>query len=170
MSGTKTLSELFWVMRDPSLSLEEKVLWALYRSYDSGHGAWPGDELLAQHLGRSPRSVQRYRKKLIQRGLLLQQRRGQLPAVCRAVVPGGKPYSGPPNRSLWREFFGAYAPANQTVDLPPKATADSPPLSPEYAKYGSTPITAVSVDTETGAPRQNGNGFSRRANEEDEWS
>ena len=55
-NGRTTLREVFAVMRTEELGPVEKVLWGLYRSYDSGNGAWPGDEVLAAHMGRKVRS------------------------------------------------------------------------------------------------------------------
>ena len=79
---------MFAVMRTPFLSPEEKTLWAIYRSYDSGRGAFPGDERIAEHMNRSVRSVQVYRKQLLGNGWLEQRRRGPQPALYRAVIPG----------------------------------------------------------------------------------
>lgn len=90
--GRSTLSDLFELMRDPHLGPEAKVVWALYRSYEgpNGKGAYPGDELLAEHLDRSPRTVQRYRAQLVEGGFLEKEFRGPKPARYRAVVPEQK--------------------------------------------------------------------------------
>lgn len=87
--GRATLREMFALLRAPDLEPEEKVLWGLYRSYQSpnGKGAYPGDELLAEHLGRSPRTVRRQRRRLLEAGYLEQQRRGPKPARYWAVLP-----------------------------------------------------------------------------------
>lgn len=85
--GRKTLTDVFTVARDPNLSEGEKVLWTIYRSYDSGRGAWPSDEKLAEHMDKGVRSVQAYRAKLLRLGYLQQTLRGPRSAVYRAVVP-----------------------------------------------------------------------------------
>lgn len=86
--GRATLRELFEVFRDPHLEPEEKVLWGLYRSYESPNKwAYPGDELLAEHLDRSPRTVRRLRGRLLEAGYLEQQLRGPKPARYRSVTP-----------------------------------------------------------------------------------
>lgn len=88
--GRATLGDVFAVLRDPHLEPAAKVLWGLYRSYESAdRGAFPGDELLAQHLGLSERSVQQYRYALIEAGYLQQRLRGRKPALYRAVLPDG---------------------------------------------------------------------------------
>lgn len=88
-SGRATLEDIFRVARAPELQPEEKVLWLIYRSYESpnGKGAYPGDELLAEHLDRSPRSVQSYRARLLEKGWLERELRGPRPARWRAVLP-----------------------------------------------------------------------------------
>lgn len=87
--GRATLEDVFDVLRATDLEPEHKVLWGIYRSYEGsdGNGAFPGDELLARHLGRSPRTVRRYRKELREAGWLEQELRGPKPARYRAVVP-----------------------------------------------------------------------------------
>lgn len=84
-----TLRTIFDVLRDPHLEPEEKTLWGLYRSYEgpSGKGAYPGDGLLAEHLDRSPRTVRRLRRRLLELGYLRQKLRGPKPASYRAVLP-----------------------------------------------------------------------------------
>lgn len=85
--GRETITAFNAVMKDETLSLGCKVLWALYRAFDfSGRGSWPGDETLARHMGKSVRSVQSYRAELLDRGFLEQTLRGPRPAVYRAVV------------------------------------------------------------------------------------
>ena len=86
-NGRTTLRHLFRVMRDAELSCDEKVLWGLYRSYDAGEGAWPGDDVLSAHMSRSVRTVQFHRARLIELGYLLRTMRGPKPAIFRAVVP-----------------------------------------------------------------------------------
>lgn len=86
--GRATLRDIFTLLRDAPLEPAEKVLWGLYRSYESAdRGAFPGDELLAKHLGRSERSVQEYRATLLERGYLIKRFRGPKPALYRAVLP-----------------------------------------------------------------------------------
>ena len=96
--GRATLAEMFAVMRDPSLTSDEKVLWALYRSYERpDRGAYCGVETLAEHMDASTRSIERYRTSLIrdeegkERGYLEQKFRGPLPAEYRACVPSEAP-------------------------------------------------------------------------------
>lgn len=90
--GRATLRDIFAVLRDPNLEPEEKVVWGLYRSYEgrNSKGAYPGDELLAKHLGRSPRTVRRYRQRLLEAGYLDQQLRGPKPAWYHARLPDGE--------------------------------------------------------------------------------
>ena len=89
--GRSTLREIFAAMRTADLGAPEKVLWCLYRSYDGGAGAWPGDEALAAHMGKKVRSVESYRARLIDSGFLLKEFRGPKPAVYRAVLPQEAP-------------------------------------------------------------------------------
>lgn len=85
-------------MRDPSLKAEEKVLWALYRSYERPErGAYCGVETLAEHMDASTRSIERYRTSLLRdeegngRGYLEQKFRGPLPAEYRTRCPAKAP-------------------------------------------------------------------------------
>lgn len=77
------------VARDPSLSSDEMRLWVIYRTYLGKDGSWafPGDELVAEHMDCSPRTVRRYRASLLERGYLRQERRGSKPARYWPVVP-----------------------------------------------------------------------------------
>lgn len=85
--GQETIVACFAIARDNVLTPEEKTLWMLYRSYDSGRGAWPSDEVLAGHMGKSKRSVQSYRASLLDQGFLEQRLRGPRTASYRAVIP-----------------------------------------------------------------------------------
>lgn len=86
--GRASLREIFYVARHSDLSAEELRLWLIYRSYEaSDHGGFPGDELLANYVDRSPRSVQSYRASLLENGYLEQELRGPKPARYRAVLP-----------------------------------------------------------------------------------
>lgn len=90
--GRDTLGAIWAVAKEPALTPEEKNLWTLYRAYDfHGRGAWPGDDVLAAHMGRSVRSVKQYRKRLMALGYLEQQLRGFRPAIYNAVVPETPP-------------------------------------------------------------------------------
>ena len=100
MSGRKTLTDIFTVMREPKLTPVEKVVWTILRSYDSGKGAWPSDYLMSGHIDMSDRTVQRARRRLILLGYLTQDLRGQRPSIYRAIVPGGEPYTPPPMDEL----------------------------------------------------------------------
>ena len=99
--GRTTLREIFALFRSSKLSSEEKALWVLYRSYDSGDGAHPGDEVLAEHMGKSVRSVQTYRTQLIDRGFLTKQFRGRNPSIFRATVPSQAPQNPAVLRQVW---------------------------------------------------------------------
>lgn len=86
--GRATLRDIFAVARDGRLTAEELRLWLLYRSFESReHGGFPGDDLLADLMDRSPRSVQGYRAELLEKGYLDQTLRGPKPAHYRAVLP-----------------------------------------------------------------------------------
>ncbi len=92
--GRVTLADIFAVMRDPSLTAEEKVLWALYRSYERpDRGSYCNAETLAEHMGTTTRSIERYRASLLRdedggsRGYLEMTFRGPNPAEYRACVP-----------------------------------------------------------------------------------
>lgn len=87
--GRATLRAIFELLRRPDLEPEEKVVWGLYRSYESpsGKGAYPGDDLLAEHLDRSPRTVRRYRKQLLDKGFLRQKLQGPQEARYWTQLP-----------------------------------------------------------------------------------
>ena len=85
--GRVTIREMFEVFRGSALSSDEKVLWGLYRSYDTGAGAWPGDDVLTAHMGKSVRTVKTYRSKLIELGYLERTLRGPKLAAFHATVP-----------------------------------------------------------------------------------
>jgi hypothetical protein len=96
--GRAALAGIFAVMRDPSLKAEEKVLWALYRSYERrDRGAYCGAETLAEHMDTTTRSIERYRASLLRdedggsRGYLEMTFRGPSPAEYRACVPSKAP-------------------------------------------------------------------------------
>ncbi len=86
-SGRKTLTEIFTVARDPTLSPGAKSLWLVYRSYDSGKGAHPGDERVIAHLACTDRTLRRLRGELIETGHLRQKLDGPNPARYWAVLP-----------------------------------------------------------------------------------
>lgn len=98
--GRATLRAVFAVMRDGSLSAGARVTWALYRSWDSGDGAWPGDDTMAGVLGVSVRQVQRYRRELMSRKppLLERRLRGPKPVAYRALPPGEREDTGVASR------------------------------------------------------------------------
>lgn len=87
--GRASLKAIFDVARSPELTAAEVRLWILYRSYEQpdGRGAYPGDELLAKHLDKSPRAVQGYRARLLKLGYLRQKLRGPNPAWYWAILP-----------------------------------------------------------------------------------
>jgi hypothetical protein len=86
--GRETIAAYGAVMKSPELSLGAKVLWGIYRAYDlKGRGSWPGDETLAEHMGKSESSVQKYRRELLEKSFLKQTLRRRWPAIYRAVVP-----------------------------------------------------------------------------------
>ena len=176
MAGRKTLTDLFAVMREPSLTPKEKVLWALVRSYDSGHGCWASNELLASHLGVCPRTVQRRKAELLRQGYLARELRGPNPAKWWALLPGQAasdlPLYGHQKLNALERLLGLHETKEET-----NVASDAVTLAPpEYAKYGSTPITAVSKYSETGTPCRNGNerlgallADRLEISEEDEW-
>ena len=89
--GKDTLRAVFCVARRGDLSDGAKVLWTIYRSYDSdGGGAWPSTERLVEHTGLSERSIRAYRSELIRAGLLVARRRGPRPTRYWAVAPGDR--------------------------------------------------------------------------------
>jgi hypothetical protein len=151
-----TLDDLFSVMRNETLSPELKALWGVYRSYENptkGRGAWPGDELLAAHMGKSPRAVQRYRAELLRRGFLVQHLRGPNPAHYRAVIPepSEDPDPGKP-RQEWRNKEGREDEASPKGS-PKGSPSVSPPVSPYYGKGGED---GKSSEFHSGADRRNG--------------
>jgi hypothetical protein len=95
MEEKKTRRQQFYegvsaVVRNPSLTIGEKSLWTLYRTYDNkGNGAWISDRTAADHLNRSPRAIQQYRKGLMEKGFLKQQLRGPEVAKHWAIIPEG---------------------------------------------------------------------------------
>jgi len=129
--GRTTLREIFAVMRTAELGPAEKVLWSLYRSYDGGAGAWPGDEALAAHMGKKLRSVESYRARLLDAGFLLKEFRGPKPAVYRAVLPQEA------TQDLATLDTGSSAESRGTgAEAPQKAPQDS--VSPLYRNTGNT--------------------------------
>ena len=137
--GRTTLPEIFAVMRTAALGPAEKVLWGLYRSYDSGNGAWPGDEVLAAHMSRKVRSIEDYRARLLDAGFLLKEFRGPKPAVYRAVIP----QEATQNPAT----LGTQSPAESCdaeTKAPQEATQDS--ASPLYKSTGSTNTSDYSDD------------------------
>ena len=131
-NGWTTLREIFEVFKGSTLSPDEKVLWMLYRAYDQGAGAWPGDDVLADHMQKGVRSVQRYRSRLLEGGFLLKEFRGPKPASYRAVSPSK---ASPPSATLEPESLATLGDAN------PKA---SPEASPDPAP----PLYRSTVNTE----------------------
>ena len=107
--GRTTLKEIFGVFRESTLSLGEKALWILYRSYDSGDGAHPGDEVLAMHMGKSIRSIQNYRTRLIERGFLTKEFRGRNVSIFRATIPAQapQPTAPPPHTPPYMKSTGS---------------------------------------------------------------
>lgn len=84
----QTVADAFTVTRDPRITANELRVWLLYRSYDSkGHGAYPSDKTLAEHMDRHPRTVQTARAGLLRKGFLVQKLRGPDPARYWAVIP-----------------------------------------------------------------------------------
>ena len=158
MAGRKTLTEIFRVAREPSLTPLEKVVWLLIRSYDSGHGCWAGDGLLGEHLGRSGRTVERAKASLLEKGYLTRTLRGPNPAKWRAVVPDEVPTDV----------------SMQTTDTDDEASpqgspraspSDSPLVSPEYVEYGES--TSVFKDSKTGIGGSLKNGYTERVQSRD---
>ncbi len=90
-NGRQTLTEIFTVARDPSVSDKAFRLWLIYRSYNSGSkGAFCGDERMAAHLECSERTLRRWRSTLLESGHLRRKLDGPRPARYWAVVPEGE--------------------------------------------------------------------------------
>lgn len=108
MTGKDTIAAWSVVVRDPELTGDMTRLWGLYRSYDSGRGAWPSDATLAEHMGKAVRTVKACRAELVRRGYLQSQRKRRQRAVYRAVLPPGKspmqPQSGSNGQPPWEAF------------------------------------------------------------------
>lgn len=80
----------------------------IYHSYEGPNekGAYPGDELLAEHIDRAPRTVRRHRSLLIEEGYLRQELRGPQAARYWTAIPerdGENPEPSEDSASLWRE-------------------------------------------------------------------
>lgn len=142
--GRATLGEIFIVMRDPRLTESEKVLWCLYRSYDSGNGAWPGDDLLATQMGKSVRSVQAYRAGLIGKGYLAQRFRGPHPAAHNAVVP--EQASQNPATLADESLAESCDPSPKASQEASQVSANLPPYPPNTEEYGSTETRLPTTD------------------------
>lgn len=140
--GRATLADVFFVARSRELTSDEKALWIVYRSYEEpGRGAYPGDELLSSHLGKSQRTVQRCRAKLVDKGWLKQTLRGPMPATYRAAIPAeGSPPVAKQSVATGGETRAEASPpmAKQGQASPKGSPSVSPPLSPEYGEYGET--------------------------------
>lgn len=142
--GRATLQDVFAVMRDPDLSAEEKVLWGIIRSHETPEkGAYPGDERLARMMDKSPRSVERYRRSLLERGYLEQQLRGPKPATYRAVLPEDRSDTGGDSSPERNDTSGdPSSPGRSDTNgeaskgSPKDSPKGSPPVSPEYGEYG----------------------------------
>lgn len=127
--GRTTLREIFALFRSSKLSSEEKALWVIYRSYDSGAGAHPGDEVLGEHMGKSVRSVQTYRTRLIDRGFLTKEFRGRNPSLFRTAIPVEAPQDSAVQTDVsTAAHCGTNPVAPQVV---PQPTAP-PPHTPPY--------------------------------------
>jgi hypothetical protein len=150
--GRATLRDIFALVRDSDLSPEEKTLWLLYRSYDTGDGAWPGDDILAEHIGKSVRSVKLYKAKLREHGLLDVEFRGPNPAVHRAIYPAKAVQPTAPQGDE-RDAMDCTArdaedctPASEAMQegvqkamqegVQPTASSPTPPISDEYGNTG----------------------------------
>lgn len=136
--GRASLKAIFAVARTPELSAQEVRLWILYRSYEQsdGRGAYPGDELLANHLDKSPRSVQKYRARLLKLGYLEQRLRGPNPARYRAVLPdeASQP-SAKQDQKVSPEASCDATEGSQKASQKGSQKA-SQPTAPEYQEYG----------------------------------
>jgi len=176
----QTLTDIFTVARDPSLSPGAKGLWLVYRSYDGrDKGAHPGDELVASHLDCSPRTVQRWRAELIESGHLRQQLDGPKTARYFAVLPdsddtGGEALpeedttqvakQGPKRDDTSGDAFG-----DDTTEASPSgtpspsphstlstlSTSDTPSLRSEVSAGRDRPARGVSLEKETATDKPN---------------
>lgn len=67
-------SDLLRAMRDPSITPYQAKLLCIYRSYETeDEGAYPGDPLVAEHMGTSASQMRKHRKPLLDSGLLAQK-------------------------------------------------------------------------------------------------
>jgi len=150
--GRTTLEEIFDFFKTPTLSSYEKALWMLYRAYDGGEGAWPGDDVLAAHMDKSVRSVQGYRARLLEAGFLHKKFRGPKPAIYRAVIPTK---ASQPLATLEAQSLAALC------DARPKASQEASQVSvaPLYSLLNTgntekTPETAISEKRSRYSPEQ----------------
>lgn len=88
--GRQTITEIFLVAQDPTVTPNEFRLWVLIRSHenkDPSKGAWPSDIRLAQEMGKGERTVQTARAGLLEKGYLRQRLMGPDAAHYWAILP-----------------------------------------------------------------------------------
>lgn len=99
-----TLTLIFDLARSGAqISAQGLRLWLIYRAHDhKGDGSFPGEERLAREMGISVTQVKAHRSKLKRDGFLKVKKRGALPALWYAVIPGSEAVtnSSPPSAPL----------------------------------------------------------------------
>lgn len=88
VSKRDTLTAIWRVVTDPRLSDREVRVWLAYRHRDfNGNGTFVSDDRLAEDIGKSRRTIERARQRLLELGYLRQQLRGPDPALYWAEAP-----------------------------------------------------------------------------------
>lgn len=145
MAGRKTLTEIFSMAREPSLTPVEKALWLLIRSYDSGMGCWAGDRVLAEHLGMSERTVHRAKKKMLETGYVTRELRGPHPARWKAVIPDEVMTTVAKLLAVTDDE----ARGKSSEASPRPSPSDSPLVTPEYVEYGGSTVSEYSETSDS---------------------
>lgn len=129
--------------REAALTAGQVRLWLLIRSYQQadGRGAYPGDEVLAKHMDRSPRSIQKYRRRLRDMGYLRRELRGPKPAYWWAVTPEASQQTANQEPESSETDCDTIPEASQQTADHYKASQKgsqkgSQSASPEYGEYG----------------------------------
>ena len=115
------------VFTDPGIAMGAKVLFAVIAGYDLGQGCWADRSTLADLVGTSVSSVNRWIRNLRARGYLTVYKRNHLPAVIR-LVPETRSLSGlclPPAELDLPSVAISRPPGD--IDLSPVAISRPPP-------------------------------------------